>query len=246
VLDIPGVASTAFVVLFAIILYKEERILSNFEEEIDCYFLKNLLRIMKTKLLPLVLLLSALVLSCSQDESTQEIEDSQYPIAQVETRLGSMFFWLYDETPVHKAKFIELATAGLYDQFTFNRIVKKFVVQGGCPDSVQYFEDSPYLLDPEFMDSLKHDYGALGMGRDDNPEKQSNACQFYIVNEESGLPNLDGDYVIFGKLIKGFDVLELLEKEVTVRSQPLEDIPLKVRIQKLTENELLAKYDFKL
>lgn len=187
----------------------------------------------------------SLGLSCSKSDSKPKAEE--YPIGHIETRLGDMYFWLHDETPNHKAKFIELANEDYYDDFTFNRVVKNFVIQGGCPDSVQYFENSLYLLDPEFVDSLGHIYGALGMGRDNNPEKQSNACQIYIVNKEAGLPNLDGNYMIFGQIIKGTDVLEAIEDEPTNQhDMPTEDIPLKVSVKMMTEAELDTELGFTL
>ena len=140
---------------------------------------------------------------------------------------------------------MELANAKHYNQFTFNRVVNDFVIQGGCPDSVQYFKDSPYLLDPEFNDSIKHIYGALGMGRDNNPEKRSNACQIYIVSKENGLPNLDGDYMIFGIIIKGKDVLENIESQQTdSNNKPLENISMEVQIVEFTEKELLSNFSF--
>jgi peptidyl-prolyl cis-trans isomerase B (cyclophilin B) len=175
----------------------------------------------------------------NNEQKASQTETKTYPIGIVNTRLGTMYFWLYDETPIHKAKFIELAKAGHYDQFTFNRVVKNFVIQGGCPDSVKYFENSPFLIPGEFSDSIKHIYGALGMGRDNNPQKQSNACQFYIVNKEAGLPNLDGDYSIFGIILKGKEVLEAIEKEQTnATDEPLLQIPLKVSIGLYTAKEL--------
>lgn len=188
------------------------------------------------------------MISCkpTQDDLNNQPTETTYPVASVETRLGIMYFWLYDETPNHKKKFMELAEDGLYDQFTFNRVVRNFVIQGGCPDSVQYFENSPYLLEPEFVDSIKHVYGALGMGRDDNPEKRSNACQFYIVNKEAGLPGLDGDYMIFGQILRGTDVLEMLEAVKTdSNDKPLEDIPLKVRILQFTGEQMLDSFGFR-
>lgn len=203
---------------------------------------------MKRYRIPLILLVLFVVLGCTDKKPSDPdpVEDT-YPIGVVSTRLGSMYFWLYDETPVHKAKFIELANDGHYNQFTFNRVVRNFVVQGGCPDSVQYFEGSPFLLDPEFHDSLGHAYGALGMGRDDNPGKQSNACQFYIVCKEAGLPQLDSNYMIFGKIIKGADVLESIEQEKTnSNDQPIDLIPLSVSILPVTEKVLLDSFNLKL
>jgi len=211
------------------------------------------------RLFSVILLLSLFSFSCNNSQTkgtSEEIElkpteepahEVKYAIAKVSTRLGDMYFWLFDETPNHKAKFIELANDHHYDQFTFNRIVKDFVVQGGCPDEVTYFEDSPYLINPEFVDSLRHVYGALGMGRDNNPEKQSNACQFYIVCKEDGVARLDGDYMIFGKIIQGKDVLESIEAEKTNTSdEPLTDIPLVVTIEEYTEEEIFELFDVKL
>lgn len=192
------------------------------------------------------MLYSLALFSCVDDKSTANLE-STYSIAKVSTQLGDMYFWLYDETPNHKAKFIELANNGVYNEYTFNRVVRNFVIQGGCPDSVKYFENSPYLLDPEFVDSIGHVYGALGMGRDDNPKKQSNACQFYIVNKEQGLPQLDGNYMIFGKIIAGADVLESIEKVPTDNTDtPLAEIRINVSIAEYTKEQLLSEFDFKL
>ncbi len=192
-----------------------------------------------------VILFVLFLFGCQKQETdSTEPQERTYAIAEVATRLGNMYFWLYDETPNHKAKFMELAKENHYDQFTFNRVIQNFVVQGGCPDSVQYFENSPFLLEPEFLDTFKHTYGALGMGRDDNPQKLSNACQFYIVNKETGLPQLDGDYMIFGKIVKGKDVLELIESQKTnPNDQPIEQIPLNVSILQFSEKTLADSFD---
>ena len=190
---------------------------------------------------------SLLFVACNEKKNTDVDSSPKYAIGLVKTSLGEMYFWLYNETPKHKEKFIELANAKHYDQFTFNRVVNDFVIQGGCPDSVQYFKDSPYLLDPEFNDSIKHVYGAMGMGRDNNPEKRSNACQIYIVSKESGLPKLDGDYMIFGIIIKGKNVLENIESQQTdSNNKPLENISMEVQIVNLTENELMSNFSFEL
>ena len=110
-----------------------------------------------------------------------------YQVGRIETRLGEILFVLYDETPRHKASFIKLASGHYWDSLTFNRVIKNFVAQGGCPDTPQGFGGSPYLLAPEFNDHLKHVYGAVGAGRDDNPRQLSAGCQFYIVTNKAGL-----------------------------------------------------------
>ncbi|HEY9168646.1 MAG TPA: peptidylprolyl isomerase [Lutibacter sp.] len=187
---------------------------------------------MKKLLLLLVLLVS---ISCS----TLKKEVKTYQVGQIITSKGEMLFWLSDKTPLHKASFIQLANAHYWDSFTFNRVVKNFVIQGGCPDTPEGFGDSPYLLKPEFNNNLKHIYGAVGAGRDGNPEKLSATCQFYIVNNKNGIPRLDGDYTIFGQVFKGFDVLDAISSvETDSLDTPLTNLTLDVTIISLTEKEL--------
>ena len=127
--------------------------------------------------------------------------EPMYDVGQINTPKGEILLWLYDETPNHKASFIQLANNGYWDSLSFNRVIPNFVAQGGCPNTPEGFNDPEYLLAPEFVDTLKHVYGALGAGRDGNAEKLSARCQFYIVQNRNGEHRLDGDYTIFGKVI---------------------------------------------
>lgn len=175
-----------------------------------------------------------LVLSSCQQQQT-------YQIGKIETRLGEAYIWLHEDTPNHKQSFIDLASQGYWDSLTFNRVIPNFVAQGGCPDTEEGFGDSPYLLEPEFVDSLTHIYGAVGAGRDDNPDKLSAACQFYIVQNKDGVHRLDGDYTIFGQVIKGMDIIEAIVAVERDRSnKPLEDIKLKVSVVEMTAEDLSA------
>lgn len=67
--------------------------------------------------------------------------EKTYPIGQIKTNMGEVLFWLYDETPNHKASFIKLANQNYWDTLTFNRVIKNFVAQGGCPDTPEGFAD---------------------------------------------------------------------------------------------------------
>ncbi|MEP1094729.1 MAG: peptidylprolyl isomerase [Cyclobacteriaceae bacterium] len=180
-------------------------------------------------------LLLLVALSCS----TPKKEAATYPIGQIKTPQGEMLFWMYDETPIHKASFIELANASYWDSLTFNRVIEGFVIQGGCPDTPEGFGDSPYLLQPEFRDHIKHIYGAVGAGRDGNAEKLSAGCQLYIVHAKEGIPRLDGEYMIFGQIFKGLDVLDAIATVPTDSTdRPLTDVPMEVNVLSLTEDEL--------
>jgi len=175
------------------------------------------------------------IVSCNTEKT--------YDVGQIITPEGEVLIWLHNETPNHKVSFTQLANDGYWDNYTFNRVIPNFVAQGGCPDTPEGFTDPEYLLEPEFDDKLKHVYGAVGAGRDGNPKKLSARCQFYIVHNKEGLSRLDGDYTIFGKVIKGMDVVNrVINKERDSTNTPLKDISLDVNMIKIKASELEKLY----
>ena len=162
-----------------------------------------------------------------------------YSVGRIRTPKGEILFVLFDQTPHHKASFIALAASHYWDSLTFNRVIKEFVAQGGCPDTPEGFSKSPYLLAPEFNDSLKHIYGAVGAGRDDNPQELSAGCQFYIVANKQGLPKLDHHYTVYGQVFKGMDVVQAIvsvPKDST--NKPYTPITLHIDVITMTADEL--------
>lgn len=184
------------------------------------------------------LLLFALLLLISGVPCVSQISE-RVPIGIIRTPLGEIYLELDDRTPRHQESFIQLAEAGYWDSLTFNRVIPNFVAQGGCPDTPQGFKDPEYLLQPEFHPKLTHEYGALGAGRDDNPDKLSARCQFYIVQNKNGLHRLDGNYTVFGKVIKGMDIVDRIVQVPRDESdQPLSPISLDIDIIYLSKDEL--------
>jgi peptidyl-prolyl cis-trans isomerase B (cyclophilin B) len=168
-------------------------------------------------------------------------QTDKIPVGYIHTPVGELWIELDERTPNHKKSFIELAEAGYWDSLTFNRVIPNFVAQGGCPDTPAGFTDTEYLLAPEFHPELKHVYGALGAGRDDNPGKLSARCQFYIVQNPAGIPRLDGDYTIFGKIIKGMDIIDrIVNVPRDKQDQPLSPISLRIEIKYLSKSEIAA------
>jgi peptidyl-prolyl cis-trans isomerase B (cyclophilin B) len=196
-----------------------------------------------------VLLLALLVLlfAGKQNKHTGKNEEKTYPIGQIKTEMGEILFWLYDETPRHKASFIKLANEGYWDSLTFNRVIKNFVAQGGCPDTPDgkiVIPDTTYLLKPEFNEKIRHIYGAVGAGRDDNPGKLSSACQFYIVQNKDGLPRLDDKYTVFGQVIRGMDIVDaIVSVKTDSTNSPLTPVKMDVNIINLSAKEL-KKYQW--
>ena len=183
------------------------------------------------------LLLSMLVFTMYCNVSAQN--KKTWPIGQINTPLGQVLIWLYDETPNHKASFIKFANEHYWDSLTFNRVIKDFVAQGGCPDTPEGFSHSPYLLKPEFNAKLRHVYGAVGAGQDGNKERLSAGCQFYIVQNKNGLARLDDKFTVFGYVFKGMDVVDRIvnvKKDST--DKPYEPITLNIHIVSMSAAEL--------
>lgn len=104
------------------------------------------------------------------------------------TDFGTMHLILHDQTPKHKANFIKLVDSSFYNGLLFHRIIENFMIQGGDPNSKNAQPDQMlgngdvgYKIPAEFVPTLFHKKGALAAARDNNPEKASSGCQFYIV-----------------------------------------------------------------
>lgn len=79
------------------------------------------------------------IIACSPNKKNT----MTYDVGQIKTPMGEMLFVFSDLTPNHKASFIQLANEHYWDTLTFNRVIKDFVIQGGCPDAPEGFSDSP-------------------------------------------------------------------------------------------------------
>lgn len=112
----------------------------------------------------------------------------QQQLVEISTSYGVMVVKLYNETPLHRDNFIKLVRQGFYDSLLFHRIIKSFMIQGGDPlskhadsNAMLGSGDNGYKIPPEFNPELFHKRGALAAARDNNPQKMSSGCQFYIV-----------------------------------------------------------------
>jgi cyclophilin family peptidyl-prolyl cis-trans isomerase len=157
----------------------------------------------------------------------------------VSTDLGDIYLILFDETPLHKANFVKLAQSGFYDSTTFHRVLKDFVIQGGDPHSKPGnigdigMGGPGYQIDAEIVSGFQHERGTLAAARKNdslNPEKQSSGSQFYIVQADEGAPHLDGKYSIFGRVIKGLDVVDAIA-EVKVGANGLPEVPVYMKVK---------------
>ena len=110
------------------------------------------------------------------------------------TQYGDIHLKLYENTPLHRANFIELIKKGIYENTMFSRVVKGFVIQGGSSNQEsamnKKFYHGSYTLPHEMDKGHIHKYGALAMSRQytSNPNKRSDAFDFYIVIGEKMYP----------------------------------------------------------
>ncbi len=135
--------------------------------------------------------------------------ENKNPIGIIKVRdFGEIKFELYPEiAPITVTNFIDLINKGFYNGLVFHRIIKNFVIQGGCPHG-SGMGDPGYSIKGEFKlnnveNNLKHELGVLSMARSSHPD--SAGSQFFIM--VGNAPHLDGSYAAFGKVIEGIDVI---------------------------------------
>ena len=134
--------------------------------------------------------------------------------------------------------FISLINKGFYDGKIFHRVIKDFMIQGGCPEGTG-MGGPGYSIKGEFAingfkNDLKHSEGVLSMARAMNPN--SAGSQFFIMHKNS--PHLDGQYAAFGKVVEGMDVVNKIAGCKTDRTdRPKEEVKLnKVTVDTFGEN----------
>ncbi|MBD3371509.1 MAG: peptidylprolyl isomerase [Candidatus Coatesbacteria bacterium] len=144
------------------------------------------------------------------------------PVAEVRTELGSFYILLHDAiTPETVANFIALAESGFYDGIGFHRVVEGHVIQAGCPlwDTELAGSGGPGYSIPFENAALTHLEGAVGMARSADPN--SAGSQFYVCLAPR--PHLDGDYVVFGSVIAGMEIVHAVEAGTLIETVDLID-----------------------
>jgi peptidyl-prolyl cis-trans isomerase B (cyclophilin B) len=151
----------------------------------------------------------------------------------IETKFGNMELKFFPEVaPNHVKSFIELAKKGFYDGTTFHRVIPKFMIQGGdpnskSPDKTKHGMGGPgYTIKAEFNDK-PHKRGTLSMARAANPD--SAGSQFFICVADASF--LDKQYTVFGEVVSGIEVADQIVSQQRDRNDnPIERIEMKVKI----------------
>ena len=148
---------------------------------------------------------------------------------------------LYPEiAPNTVNNFISLINNKFYNGIIFHRVIKGFMIQGGCPQG-SGVGDPGYSIKGEFSgngfnNNLKHDRGVISMARAMNPN--SGGSQFFIMHKNS--PHLDGQYAGFGKVIEGIEVVDqIADVQTGFNDRPAEDVVIK----EMTVDTFGVEYD---
>ncbi len=178
-----------------------------------------------------LILFALLVLACGvKQEGEVVVKKSGVPYMNISVKdYGNIVIELYrDDAPKNVDNIIELADKGYYDGLIFHRVIKGFVIQGGCPKG-DGTGDPGYEVEDEISPKLKHVKGTVAMA---NRGPNTNGSQFYICLLPQ--PALDGRYTIIGGVVQGMDVVDRIGDVQTGRyDKPLTDVVMeKVWIEK--------------
>ena len=165
--------------------------------------------------------------------TAEEIKKMSETSAVIETKSGNIELRFFpDVAPGHVSNFIELAKKGFYDGTIFHRVIPKFMIQGGDPntknaDRSQHGMGGPgYTIKAEF-NKKPHKRGILSMARAADPN--SAGSQFFICVADA--PFLDGQYTVFGEVVSGMDVVDKIVSQARdKRDNPNERIEMKVKV----------------
>lgn len=169
---------------------------------------------------------------------TKDKKDSKESnIVVMKTSMGEIEIELLEkDAPLHVANFKKLVKSGFYEGTTFHRVIAGFMIQGGDPNSKDADRTNDgqggpgYTIPAEIK--AKHEKGSLAgarLGDAVNPKRESSGSQFYIVTGEAS--HLDGQYTVYGKVIKGMDIAFKIEK---VKTDAMDNPVEKVSIQKVS------------
>lgn len=117
-----------------------------------------------------------------------EAAKPKHQFVRIKTDKGECLVMLYNQTPKHRDNFVKITQEGNLSGTLFHRVIQGFMIQGGDPDSKTATPgqalgdgDLGYTVPAEFAENLFHKKGVIAAARDNNPEKASSACQFYLA-----------------------------------------------------------------
>lgn len=151
---------------------------------------------------------------------------------RIVTDFGNIDILLFNETKFHRSNFIYLAKKGYFDNTQFYRVIENYIIQGGSTDDRDVMRKrryiGKYLLPTDTKRGFHHDRGVISMPSSniENPYKLASPYEFFIMLRD--VHELDGDYTIFGKVIRGLEVADKIANvETDDADWPLQNVYIK-------------------
>tara|TARA_B100000073_G_scaffold76706_1_gene57933 strand:+ start:520 stop:1215 length:696 start_codon:yes stop_codon:yes gene_type:complete len=150
------------------------------------------------------------------------------------TDYGEIDILLFENTKFHRSNFIYLTKKNYFENTQFYRVINNFVIQAGNSDNRKISQKRKkigrYLLPNDLNKGHTHKRGMVSMPSSlvDNPYKMASPFEFFIVQKKDGAHHLDGDYTVFGKVIKGMDTVDKIASRPTDnRDWPIDNVYIK-------------------
>ena len=150
---------------------------------------------------------------------------------RIYTNFGNIDILMFSNTPYHRSNFIYLTKKNYFEGTQFYRVVNDFVIQAGNSDNRKISSKrqriGKYLLPNDFNKGHTHKRGMVSMPSSsiDNPYKMASPYEFFIVQKKDGAHHLDGNYTIFGAVINGMEVVDIIANLPTdERDWPLNNV----------------------
>lgn len=212
----------------------------------------------------IILAASLIVLASCGQRSAKKAADSTETAIEMENKMmeepefdivtthGTMRVKLYNKTPKHRDNFVKLVKEKYYDGVRFHRVIEGFMIQTGDPFSRdtslinKWGQGGPdYTVPAEFVNEYWHKKGALAAARKGdmaNPTKASSGSQFYIVHDEDACLHLDGQYSIFGEVIDGLEIIDIIATVPTdMYDRPYEDVFIQAILPVVDESSVAVE-----
>jgi cyclophilin family peptidyl-prolyl cis-trans isomerase len=161
-------------------------------------------------------------------------EKNKETLVRITTDFGTIEIKLFKNTKFHRSNFIYLTKKKYFDNTQFYRVISNFVIQGGNSDDRITLKKRQnigrYLLPNDYNKGYKHERGMVSMPSKniDNPYKKASPFEFFIVQKQGGAHHLNGDYTIFGTVVKGMNTVDTIAAVPTDKSDwPLQNVVIK-------------------
>lgn len=178
------------------------------------------------KQLILTIFISLVLIGCSYNFKTEETKMTDKIL--LKTTKGDIVIELYDSMPITSGNFKKLVSEGFYNNLTFHRVIKDFMIQGGCPDGTGAGGPG-YTIKDEFVNGSSNLRGTLAMA---NAGPNTGGSQFFINLVDNTYLDWDkqpssSKHPVFGKVIEGMDVVDKIgNTKVGYGDKPVEEIKI--------------------